>query len=257
MNKMKSEHKPRSKVMRKLNRKSSIVSILPQDLLLEVTKQIASKSSTPLRDIRVLRATCKSFYRASKEKLVGRSLAVDKEDMLQWWENNAYFALLRDCADCDNLEANFILGVEEIYNLNQGRSGLQHLQRAMDGGHLAAAYFMAILLFRHAATKYDAMNILNRVSTGDLSSTKSVTPCTKSGNPTVNRCRRETIRVIRKSWKKEFEIEPGVPCKHRNCGRDDGDGVIDPWVKDGESPRVFCSHLCRWTYEYHNFFGQI
>lgn len=47
------------------------------------------------------------FYRVSKEKLVGRSLAVDK---LNWWEKEAYLQLLRNCADCGNVDAYFFLG---------------------------------------------------------------------------------------------------------------------------------------------------
>ncbi|ONK55047.1 uncharacterized protein A4U43_UnF8200 [Asparagus officinalis] len=65
---------------------------------------------------------------------------------------NAYLALLQNCANCDNLNANLILGVEELYNLNRPNSGLQHLHRAMDDGHLNAAYFMGMVLLRHVGT---------------------------------------------------------------------------------------------------------
>ncbi|ONK59235.1 uncharacterized protein A4U43_C08F4370 [Asparagus officinalis] len=114
---------------------------------------------------------CKSFWRASKEKLVCWFLAVDKESRMQWWEKDAYLALLQNCTNCDNLNTNFVLGMEEPYNLNRANSGLQHLHHAMDGGHLNAAYFMGMVLFRHGAgTRSDATKILNKVSSGDLSS---------------------------------------------------------------------------------------
>ena len=244
-------------LMKKDIKGRSIISSLPQDTLVEVAIQLASKSSTPLDNIRSLRATCKSFHRASRDKLVGRSMAVDKEEKRWWEENNSYLALLRNCADCGNLEAHFILGVEELYNSRRAVSGLQHLQLAMDGGHLTAAYFLGVVLFRQAATRSDAMEILNRVSSGDLSNTAAdVAGCTISGNPIIDRCREEAVKMVSRNWKKEWEMELRSPCTHPLCGAA-AKSRDQHWVKRDCLPRAFCSEFCRWAYECHSFFEKI
>jgi len=124
-----------------------------------------------------------------KDKLVGRLMAFDMEEIVQkkWLEKNSYLSLLRDCADCGNLDAHFILGADELHNARRAISGPQLLQLAMDG----------VVLLHQAATWSDAMEILNRVYSRDLSNAAAdqVTECTISGNPITDR-RRECWMYI-------------------------------------------------------------
>ncbi|ONK55046.1 uncharacterized protein A4U43_UnF8190 [Asparagus officinalis] len=67
----------------------------------------------------------------------------------------------------------------------------------------------------------------------------------RSGNPVIERCRRETIEEIQKSWKRGLEMGPRLPCKHRHCGRFDDDRSGDGWVRDDQRPRAFYGQVCK------------
>jgi hypothetical protein len=202
-----------------------------------------------MKDILNLQASCKEFCRASMEKTVRHLLVVNRDWTLRWWEKDAYMGLLRECAGCGNLNAEFLLGLEELYNSRNAMLGLQHLQRAMDGGHITAAYLLGVVLFRSPAMQSYAMEILNKVSSRDLSAASDVTKCTRSGNHIVNKCRKAVLQTIRKSWKKEWGMKLGLPCDDQHCG--------EGWVLDDCLPRSFCSQDCQWRYEAEEFFANI
>ena len=84
------------------------------------------------------------------------------------------------------IDAYFILGADELHNARRAISAPQLLQLAMDG----------VVLFRQVATWSDAMEILNRVYSRDLSNAAAdqVTECT-TGNPITDR-RRECWMYI-------------------------------------------------------------
>lgn len=129
----------------------------------------------------------------------------------------------------------------------------------MIGGHFTAAYFMGMVLFRHDTTRPYAMDILNRVASGDLSASKGKpAECTRSGNPTVDRCRGEVLDIVRRNWWKDWEMQPRNPCPNQLCGRVAKASTADcNWVEKDCRPRAFCSQVCRWGHEAKKFFEEI
>ncbi|KAJ8512695.1 hypothetical protein OPV22_003129 [Ensete ventricosum] len=87
---------------------------LPLDILVEICVSIVSSSPTPREDIMRLRAS--RFREASKARKVGQCMPVRRERAFRWLDAKGYFAFLRSCAECGNLEANLILGLDEVYN---------------------------------------------------------------------------------------------------------------------------------------------
>ncbi|RWV87245.1 hypothetical protein GW17_00050780 [Ensete ventricosum] len=84
---------------------------LPQDLLVELCVSIVSSSPTSREDIMRLRALCRRFREASKGRKVGQCMPVRRERVFRWLDADGYFAFLRSCAECGNLEASLILGL--------------------------------------------------------------------------------------------------------------------------------------------------
>lgn len=60
---------------------------------------------------------CKAFHDASRAKKVGKFMNVRRELelSLNWFDKKEYFDLLRACANCDNLDAYFILGLVSVH----------------------------------------------------------------------------------------------------------------------------------------------
>ncbi|RZS23293.1 hypothetical protein BHM03_00056225 [Ensete ventricosum] len=82
---------------------------LPQDLLVEMCVSIVSSSPTPREDIMRLRAS--RFREVSKGRKVGQCMPMRRECVFHWLNADGYFAFLRSCAECGNLEASLILGL--------------------------------------------------------------------------------------------------------------------------------------------------
>ncbi|RWV87248.1 hypothetical protein GW17_00050778 [Ensete ventricosum] len=82
---------------------------LPQDLLVEMCVSIVSSSPAPREDIMCLRAS--RFREVSKGRKVGQCMPMRRERVFRWLNADGYFAFLRSCAECDNLEASLILGL--------------------------------------------------------------------------------------------------------------------------------------------------
>ena len=45
---------------------------------------MAASSPQPMADLCSLRATCKAMYKASKERVVGRRVALEREEAMKW-----------------------------------------------------------------------------------------------------------------------------------------------------------------------------
>ncbi|XP_038979888.1 uncharacterized protein LOC120110002 [Phoenix dactylifera] len=166
---------------------------LPHDLIVEIVAQLVSLSSTPVSDLENLQMTCKMFRTASKAKLVGQHISLEKEWSMHWWNKERYFAILNNCAAAGNLKACFILGLENVFNLESLNLGLRYLEKAMVGGHDAATYTMGILLFGDHRTRQIGMEYLNKI--GVVSGGTEDSERMKFQNPYFEQCRRQIQRL--------------------------------------------------------------
>jgi hypothetical protein len=141
---------------------------LPQDLRIEIAALFGVTSEQPLADLHSLRGTCSTMRRVCGHGDVGRRLSIEGiRDEISWvWDPTAYKAFLAMLTDLGNLEACFFFGIKAVFMENRG---CNDLQRAAKGGHDAAAYLFAILLYRDnggAATNDTAKRYMRRVAGG-------------------------------------------------------------------------------------------
>jgi hypothetical protein len=99
---------------------------------------------------------------------VGRHLSIEGiRDEISWvWNPTAYKAFLAMLSDLENPEACFLSGIKAFFIEHKGHNDLR---RAAEGGHDAAAYLYAILLYRDtggAAVDDTAEGYMRRVAGG-------------------------------------------------------------------------------------------
>ncbi|KAG6517002.1 hypothetical protein ZIOFF_020379 [Zingiber officinale] len=221
------------------------VTSLPHDLTVELFVRVASTSSTPRRDLKRLRESCKDFHEASRAKKVGKFMHVRRELelCLNWFDRKEYLELLRGCARCDNLDACFILGLEEIFNSKEKTVGLSHLQKAKMGEHPVAAYVLGMLLFSEPETRPLAVRVLSELAAAEKTGGAATS---LGGCGLIRECRREAAATMRDmTWVRPERVE--LVCPNRQCGRAFGTHDWDLWLH-GEN-RSFCSNVCRWRHE--------
>ena len=80
------------------------------------------------------------MYGASKDRHVGRRLALEKEKGMKWRDNTAYLTMLEHLADAGNPEACFIAGLTLLFARHHTQRGLVCLDQA-------AAYVLGLLLY--------------------------------------------------------------------------------------------------------------
>ncbi|KAJ8512683.1 hypothetical protein OPV22_003117 [Ensete ventricosum] len=224
---------------------------LPQDLLVELCVSIVSSSPTPREDIMRLRASCRRFREASKARKVGQCMPVRRERAFRWLDAKGYIAFLHSCAECGNLEASLILGLDEVYNRKRKSLGLHHLHKAMKGGHRVAAYTLGIILFQDLQTQQLGVKTLNKLVAMDLPGGPSAHESLISGDVIIATCRREAASAMRDITWMRLHLRPRGPCTNRLCGIVENPDKADPW--SGEESFRFCSQLCRWTHELYKF----
>jgi hypothetical protein len=120
---------------------------LPQDLRIEIAARIGATSERPLADLRILRGTCSTMRRVCGHGDVGWRLSIEgTRDEISWvWNPTAYKAFLAMLSGLRNSEACFLSGIKAFFIEHMGYN---NLWRATEGGHDAAAYLYAILLYR-------------------------------------------------------------------------------------------------------------
>ncbi|CAL5060459.1 unnamed protein product [Urochloa decumbens] len=228
---------------------------LPSDILVEVTASIATRSPTPLDDIVNLRRSCKVFRDATAARKVGRCMAVDREWRLHWWDKARFLSVLRWCAASGNMEASYILGLEEFCNRRRKAIGLWHLRRAMEHGHAAAAYMIGIITLHDSLrSPGGAEQELERLDW--FCAPISAGPRTRRRMASV---RREAVSVMRRLTMRRWRLaEPPTPCTDPWCGKVETETAgAWAWDGDGDEERWFCSRTCRWKHEYCKFIDKI
>ncbi|XP_074566847.1 uncharacterized protein LOC141823462 [Curcuma longa] len=222
------------------------VTSLPHDLAVEVCVRIASTSAMPRKDIKCLQESCKVFQEASRAKKVGKFMNVRRELelSLNWFDKQEYFDLLRACANCNNFNAYFILGLEEVFNLKEKTLGLDHLHKAQVGEHPVTSYMLGMILFQEPETRSLAVEMLNKLAAMDCS--RVSTTSAPGDGALIRACRREAAEVMRcMTWEKPGRVDS--VCPNQRCGSIFRTRDGDLWSYDEN--RTFCSDMCRWRHE--------
>jgi hypothetical protein len=141
---------------------------LPQDLCIEIAARVGATSKRPMVDLRSLRGTCSTMRRMCGHDDVGRRLSIEgiRVEIYWVWNPTAYKAFLAMLSGLRNPEACFLSGIEAFFIEHRGYNDLR---RAAEGGHDAAAYLYAILLYKDnggAAADDTAKGYMRRVAGG-------------------------------------------------------------------------------------------
>jgi hypothetical protein len=120
---------------------------LPQDLCIEIAARVGATSERALANLRRLCDTCSTMCRVCGHGDVDRRLSIEGiRDEITWvWNPTTYRAFLAMLTGLGNLEDCSSTGIKAIFMENRGYNDLRC---AAEGGHNAAAYLYAILLYR-------------------------------------------------------------------------------------------------------------
>jgi hypothetical protein len=192
------------------------------------------------------------MYVASKDRHVGRRLALEKEKMMKWRDNVAYLAMLKHLAVVGNSEACYIVGLTLVFARHKLKQGLVSLGQAAAGGHKAAAYVLGLLLYtikdRGDLAKWHIGQVEGDVK---IAGDKTNRECRKYRRLAANAVREVAWKGMTDSGRSD--IVPVLPedehrCKSARCG------VAEGWA---DCDVVFCSDDCRIRREHVEFFGQV
>ncbi|KAJ4756405.1 HCP-like superfamily protein with MYND-type zinc finger [Rhynchospora pubera] len=229
---LKRRNRTATKKMKKKT-KTSLVTKLPEDVIVEIVAQLVSSSPLPFADLCSLKKSCKTFAMLSKDRMVKKCIAIEREiSTLNWTPNNRCMSILISCADAENVEACFILGLVNIFDNEDICKGVELLKKASFNGHKAAFYMINILRIR---LQKDNIPV-------DMNSHNKVDQSTFNDYDQLKWCRERVLDVRRlMTWNKWLasNAENMRRCKNSYCG-------ISGW----DDYKCFCSDSCRWNDEY-------
>jgi hypothetical protein len=141
---------------------------LPQDLCIKIAARIGATLEQPLADLRNLCGTYSTVRCVCGYSNVSRCLSIEgiRDEIFWVWDPIAYKAFLAMLTNLGNLEACFFSGIKAVFMENRA---CNDLQRVAEGGHDAAAYLYAILLYRDnggAAADDTTKRYVSRVAGG-------------------------------------------------------------------------------------------
>jgi hypothetical protein len=177
---------------------------------------------------------------------VGRRLSIEgiRDEISCVWNPTAYKAFHAMLSGLGNLEACFLSGIKAFFMEHRGYNDLR---RAAEGGHDAAAYLYAILLYRDngsAAADDTAKGYMRRVTGGG--STTSLRWLSNEG--CLPLCEKAALALHYSTWRIWGEPLPPLaqvrgdqPC----AGTGGGCGVEKRWLQIS----LFCSEDCRLRFE--------
>ncbi|KAH0464660.1 hypothetical protein IEQ34_007446 [Dendrobium chrysotoxum] len=208
------------KIMKKPRRESGISS-LPPELLEGILLQALAASPTPIRDIRYFRQTCKNFHAICSSKRIGKCMNVEDWSMC-WQDKQGYLGFLQSCAKSENVNALFLLGLEEMFNRRKYDVGLHHLRLASSQGHLLSKYLMGLWWVRDDSSRSHGIHLLKEVS----------------GN--IHQCRRQASQIFSKMIWQKWPSLSFIRCEDLSCGTSalQGDNL---WLHEEHVKRRFCS----------------
>jgi hypothetical protein len=172
---------------------------------------------------------------------VSRRLSIEViRDEISWvWNPITYKAFLAMLTGLGNLEACFLSGIKAFFIEHRGYNDLQ---RAIKGGHDAAAYLYAILLYRDnggAAADGTTKGYMRQVAGGGSTTSRWL-----SNERFLPLREMVTLAIQSLTW--HIWGEPLPPLAHvrgdQPCaGNSDGCGVEKGWLRI----YLFCSEDCR------------
>jgi hypothetical protein len=232
---------------------SSLLLGLTKDLRIEIAVRIGATSEQPLADLRSLRGTCSTMRRVCGHNDVGRCLLIEGiRDEISWvWNPIAYKAFLGMLTGLGNPEACFLSRIKAFFIEHRGYNDLR---RAAEGGHDAAAYLYAILLYRDnggAAADTTAKGYMRRVmGSGSKMSSRwlSNEGCLPLREKAAHALHYSTWRI----WGEP--LPPPAQVRGDQCaGTGGGCDVEKGWLRIS----LFCSEDCRLRYEMVKFAQRI
>ena len=93
------------------------------------------------------------MHKASKERAVGRHVALERKEAMKWLDNDGYLVVVNHLADAGNQEACFIIGLTLIFAHQDMQRGLVFLERGAVVGYKATAYVLGLLLYMAGETR--------------------------------------------------------------------------------------------------------
>jgi hypothetical protein len=172
---------------------------------------------------------------------VGRRLSIEGiRDEISWvWNPTTYKAFLAILTGLENPEACFLSGIKAFFIEHRGYNDLRC---AAEGGHNAAAYLYAILLYRDnggAAADDTAKGYMRRVA-GDSSTTLSRWLSNERCLPLREKAARGLHYSTWRIWGEP--LPPLAQVRGDQCaGIGGGCGVEKGWLRIS----LFCSEDCR------------
>jgi hypothetical protein len=166
-------------------------------------------------------------------------------DEISWvWNPTAYKAFLATLSGLGNPEACFLSGIKAFFIEHRGYNGLP---RAVEGGHDAAAYQYAILLYRDTAKGY-----MRRVA-GGSSTTLSRWLSNEGCLPLRDKVVRALHYLTWRNWGEPLPPPAQVRGDQLCAGSASGCGVENGCLQIS----LFCSKDCRLRYEMVKFAQRI
>jgi hypothetical protein len=172
---------------------------------------------------------------------VGRRLSIEgKRDEISWaWNPIAYKAFFAILSGLGNPEACFLSGIKAFFIEHRGYNDLR---RAAEGGHDAAAYLYAILLYRDnggAAADYTAKGYMRRVAGGGSTTSRwlSNEGCLPLREKAACALHYSTWWIWGELLLPPAQVRSNQPC----AGTSGGCGVEKGWLQIS----LFCSEDCR------------
>jgi hypothetical protein len=172
---------------------------------------------------------------------VGRRLSIEGiRDEIPWvWNPTTYKAFLAIMTGLGNPEACFLSGIKAFFIKQRGYNDLR---RTAEGGHDAAAYLYAILIYRYnggAAIDDTAKGYMRRVAGGDstmLSRWLSNEGCLLLREKAARALHYSTWRI----WGEP--LPPSAQVRGDQCAGTGGDCSVEKgWLQIS----LFCSEDCR------------
>jgi hypothetical protein len=172
---------------------------------------------------------------------VGQCLSIEGiRDEISWvWNPTAYKAFLAMLTDHRYLEACFLSGIKAFFIKHRGYNDLR---RAAEGGHDAAAYLYAILVYRDngGATADDTAKGYMRRVAGGGSTTSSRWLTNEGCLPLREKAARALHYSTWRIWGEPLP-PPAQVCGDQCAGTGGGCGVEKGWLQIS----LFCSEDCR------------
>jgi hypothetical protein len=172
---------------------------------------------------------------------VGRCLSIEGiRDEISWvWNPTSYKAFLAMLADLGNPEACFLSGIKAFFIKHRGYNDLRC---AAEGGHYAAAYLYAILLYRDnggAAADDTTKGYMRRV-VGGSSTTSSRWLSNEGCLPLRDKAAHALYYSTWRIWG-ELLPPPAKVCGDQCTSIGGGCGVEKGWLRIS----LFCREDCR------------